>query len=86
MITQSQKELLRSLQTILKFQVTLIGSTSNTQFEIVLFSSSNALISPEAELGGPIALIEDGDEITIDANKDILELNISDDEMKKRPR
>ena len=41
-------------------------------------------ISPEAELGGPIALIEDGDEITIDANKDILELNISGDEMKKR--
>jgi len=41
-------------------------------------------ISPEAELGGPIALIEDGDEITIDANQDILELNISDDEMKKR--
>ena len=41
-------------------------------------------ISPEAELGGPIALIEDGDEITIDATKDILELNISDDEMKKR--
>ena len=41
-------------------------------------------ISPEAELGGPIALIEDGDEITIDANKDILELNISENEMKKR--
>ena len=41
-------------------------------------------ISPEAELGGPIALIEDGDEITIYANKDILELNISDNEMKKR--
>ena len=41
-------------------------------------------ISPEAECGGPIALIEEGDEITIDANKDILELNISDDEMKKR--
>ena len=43
-------------------------------------------ISPEAELGGPIALIEDGDEITIDANKDILELNISDDEMKKKSK
>ena len=41
-------------------------------------------ISPEAEMGGPIALIEDGDEITIDANADILSLNISDDEMKKR--
>jgi dihydroxy-acid dehydratase len=41
-------------------------------------------ISPEAEMGGPIALIEDGDEITIDANADILSLNISDDEMKIR--
>ena len=41
-------------------------------------------ISPEAELGGPIALIQDGDEITIDANADILFLNITDDEMKKR--
>jgi dihydroxy-acid dehydratase len=41
-------------------------------------------ISPEAELGGPIALIQDGDEIIIDADKDILILNISDDEMKKR--
>ena len=41
-------------------------------------------ISPEAEMGGPIALIQDGDEITIDANSDILSLNISDDEIKKR--
>ena len=41
-------------------------------------------ISPEAEMGGPIALIQDGDEITIDANADILSLNISDDAMKKR--
>ena len=41
-------------------------------------------ISPEAEMGGPIALIQDGDEIIIDANADILTLNISDDEIKKR--
>ncbi|MDC0244940.1 dihydroxy-acid dehydratase [Pseudomonadota bacterium] len=41
-------------------------------------------ISPEAEMGGPIALIQDGDEITIDANADILSLNISDEEIKKR--
>ena len=41
-------------------------------------------ISPEAEMGGPIALIEDGDEISIDANADVLSLNISDDEMKRR--
>jgi dihydroxy-acid dehydratase len=41
-------------------------------------------ISPEAELGGPIALIKDGDEIVIDANQDILNLNITNDEMKLR--
>ncbi len=41
-------------------------------------------ISPEAELGGPIALIKDGDEIVIDANQDILNLNITDDEMELR--
>ena len=38
-------------------------------------------ISPEADLGGPIALIQDGDEITIDANKDHLTVNISAKEM-----
>ena len=41
-------------------------------------------ISPEADLGGPIALIQDGDEITIDANKDLLMVSISPEEMKKR--
>ncbi|MGY8772163.1 MAG: dihydroxy-acid dehydratase [Gammaproteobacteria bacterium] len=41
-------------------------------------------ISPEAELGGPIAFIQDGDEITIDANQDILNLNITDAEMEQR--
>jgi len=43
-------------------------------------------ISPEAQIGGPIALIENGDEITIDANKDILSINISDEEMNMRKK
>ena len=43
-------------------------------------------ISPEAQIGGPIALIENGDEITIDANKDILFINISDEEMNRRKK
>ena len=43
-------------------------------------------ISPEAQIGGPIALIENGDEITIDANKDILSINISDEEMNRRKK
>ncbi|GAB2802128.1 dihydroxy-acid dehydratase [Halomonas shantousis] len=41
-------------------------------------------ITPEAFNGGPIALVEDGDEITIDAEADTLSVAISEEEMKRR--
>lgn len=41
-------------------------------------------ISPEAASGGPIRLIEDGDEITIDLTHRTLSLNVSQDELEKR--
>ncbi len=41
-------------------------------------------ISPEAAEGGPIAIVNDGDEITIDINRGIIHLHISDAEMAKR--
>ena len=41
-------------------------------------------ISPEAQSGGPIAIVEENDEITIDAAKQLIKLNISDSEMEKR--
>ncbi|KAE8544377.1 dihydroxy-acid dehydratase [Marinobacter nauticus] len=41
-------------------------------------------ITPEAAVGGPIALVEDGDTITIDAVSNSIELEISDEEMEKR--
>jgi len=41
-------------------------------------------VTPEAYAGGPIALINNGDKITIDATKRTLTLEISDTEMKKR--
>lgn len=41
-------------------------------------------ISPEAAAGGPIAIIEDGDEIEIDIPKRKIELKLSDEEIKKR--
>ena len=40
-------------------------------------------VGPEAAVGGPIALIKDGDIITIDAKKGILEVELSVDELKK---
>jgi dihydroxy-acid dehydratase len=41
-------------------------------------------VTPEAYDGGPIALVEDGDTITVDAEKRELILNIPDDELERR--
>ena len=41
-------------------------------------------VAPEAAVGGAIALIEEGDMVTIDAHKRLLQLNISDEELAKR--
>jgi dihydroxy-acid dehydratase len=41
-------------------------------------------VSPEAAVGGPIALIEDGDKLTIDAQDRSIDIAISDAEMQKR--
>jgi dihydroxy-acid dehydratase len=41
-------------------------------------------VAPEAFVGGPIALIREGDSVTIDAHKLLLQLNISDEEMAAR--
>jgi dihydroxy-acid dehydratase len=43
-------------------------------------------ISPEAQVGGPIGLIKNGDKITIDAKKKKLELHVSTSELKKRKK
>jgi len=43
-------------------------------------------ITPEAMVGGPIAIIEDGDTITIDAENDEINLVISDEDMQQRLR
>ena len=41
-------------------------------------------VSPEAYVGGPIALIEDGDIIEIDAEKGIINIELSEQELKQR--
>jgi len=43
-------------------------------------------ITPEAQSGGPIALVKNGDTITIDAKKRAITLEISDAEMKRRAK
>jgi dihydroxy-acid dehydratase len=41
-------------------------------------------ITPEAQDGGPLALVRDGDPITIDATQNLIEVNISQVEMAAR--
>ena len=40
--------------------------------------------SPEAAVGGPIALVEEGDKITLDINNYKIHLDVSDEELAKR--
>ena len=41
-------------------------------------------VAPEAAAGGTIALVEEGDSITIDANALLIQLNVSDEELARR--
>ena len=41
-------------------------------------------ITPEAQVGGMIAIIKNGDKISIDANKNKINLHISEQEISKR--
>jgi dihydroxy-acid dehydratase len=41
-------------------------------------------VAPEAAVGGAIALVEEGDSVTIDADQRLLQLNVNDDELARR--
>ena len=41
-------------------------------------------VAPEAAVGGPIALVEEGDPITIDADERLLALDVGEDELARR--
>jgi dihydroxy-acid dehydratase len=40
--------------------------------------------TPEAQVGGPIALLRDGDRVTLDADKNRMDVELSDDELARR--
>lgn len=41
-------------------------------------------VVPEAQVGGPIALVQDGDVISVDAVKNTIELRVSEAELARR--
>jgi dihydroxy-acid dehydratase len=41
-------------------------------------------VTPEAQEGGPIAFVEDGDRITVDAKQRVIDLDVAADELERR--
>ena len=41
-------------------------------------------ITPEAQLGGPLGLLQDGDKVTIDAESNRLDVDLESSELEKR--
>ena len=41
-------------------------------------------VAPEAQVGGPIALVQDGDRITIDAEQHLIQLEVDEPELERR--
>jgi dihydroxy-acid dehydratase len=41
-------------------------------------------VAPEAFVGGPIAIVRDGDQVTVDAERRTLELHVAEDEVRRR--
>jgi dihydroxy-acid dehydratase len=57
------------------------GRMSGTGFGTVVLH-----VSPEAADGGTLAIVQEGDEITLDIEKRLLHLHISDEEIEKRKK
>ncbi len=57
------------------------GRMSGTGFGTVVLH-----VSPEAAVGGTLAVVQDGDSITLDVPNHILQLNISDEELAARKK
>jgi len=43
-------------------------------------------VTPEAAVGGPVAIVQDGDRIVIDARRKTIDVGLSDDVIKARLR
>ena len=50
------------------------------------FGSIILHVSPESELGGPLAAVRDGDIIHVEADENLIELEVSEEEIARRLR
>lgn len=61
-----------------------VGLVSDARFSGFNYGAIVGHVSPEAAEGGPIALVEDGDTITVDTINGNVTLEVSDEELAKR--
>ncbi|MBL6878489.1 MAG: dihydroxy-acid dehydratase [Burkholderiales bacterium] len=61
-----------------------VGLLTDGRFSGATWGMVVGHVAPEAFVGGNIALVEEGDEITIDAHKLLIEVKVSDEELSRR--
>ena len=61
-----------------------VGLLTDGRFSGATWGMVVGHVAPEASVGGNIALVEEGDEITIDANNLLIEVKVSDDDLAMR--
>lgn len=61
-----------------------VGLITDGRFSGATYGLVVGHITPEAQVGGPLALVRDGDPITIDAEKQVLDLHVSEAELERR--
>ncbi|HVE90503.1 MAG TPA: dihydroxy-acid dehydratase [Burkholderiaceae bacterium] len=61
-----------------------VGLITDGRFSGATWGMVVGHVAPEAYVGGNLALINEGDSITIDAHKLLLQLNVGDEELKRR--
>jgi dihydroxy-acid dehydratase len=61
-----------------------VGLITDGRFSGATWGMVVGHVAPEAYVGGNIALVEEGDSITIDAHKRLIQVNVSDAELARR--
>lgn len=61
-----------------------VGLITDGRFSGATYGMVVGHVAPEAAVGGTLALVEEGDSITIDAERGVLKLEVSEQELKRR--
>jgi dihydroxy-acid dehydratase len=61
-----------------------VGLITDGRFSGATYGMVVGHVAPEAAIGGNLALVREGDSITIDAERRLLKVNVSDDELTQR--